>query len=62
MPDTTELARKLLESKDWKDEGYSLHSLFQIRDALKVLQGYGLADEFLLQQTEKYIRQKGEQE
>ena len=60
MPNTTELARKLLESEDWKDKGYSLHSLFQIRDALKVLQSYGLADEDLLKEVNKYIKQKGE--
>jgi len=48
-------------SKLMKEEpGYDLQDLFKIRDALMVLQGYGLADMDLLLETMKYINQIGE--
>jgi hypothetical protein len=39
---------------------YKLEDLFKIRDALVILQGYGLADMDLLLEVMKYINQKAE--
>jgi len=39
---------------------YTLQDLFKIRDALMILQGYGLADMDLLIEVMKFINEKGE--
>lgn len=56
--DAMALKRLLREMKS--DPEYTLEDLFKIRDALVVLQGYGLADLDLLLEVMKYINQKGE--
>ena len=57
---TTESAKKILVSGDLEKEGYSLKQLFEIRDALKILERYGLEDKELLAETELYIIQKAD--
>lgn len=42
------------------DKGLGLQDLFKIRDALMILQGYGLADMELMIEVMKYINQIGE--
>lgn len=56
--DQQALERLLQDIKN--ERGYDLQDLFKIRDALIVLQGYGLADLDLLIEVMKYINQKGE--
>ena len=60
MPNTKEIARKLLEGGVLTHRGYSLQDLFKIRDALYILDKYDLADTDLLKEVEKYIKQKAE--
>ena len=50
---------RLLEEMKQPDK-YTLQDLFKIRDALVVLQGYGLVDMDLLIQVMKFINQEGE--
>jgi len=50
---------KLLEEMN-KPDKYTLQDLFKIRDALVVLQGYGLVDMDLLIEVMKFINQEGE--
>ena len=60
MPNTQEIARKMLESGFLNEETYSLSDLFKIRDALMILAYYGLEDKVLLTEVNKYIAQKAE--
>jgi len=53
-----ELARKILESKEWQEGGYTLKELFEIRDALMTLAKYDLEDKDLLEEVNKYIKHK----
>jgi hypothetical protein len=53
-----ELAKKILASGDLDKPDYILKDLFSIRDALEILKDYGLGDEQLLEETNKYIQQK----
>ncbi len=46
---------KLLTAIEY-GESYSLSDLFKIRDALIVLKNYDLHDEFLLRETELFIK------
>jgi hypothetical protein len=55
-----ELAKKILASGDLNKPNYTLKDLFSIRDALEILKDYDLADEQLLEETNKYIQQKVE--
>ena len=50
---------KLLKEINQPDK-YTLQDLFKIRDALVVLQGYGLVDMDLLIEVMKFINQEGE--
>lgn len=56
----TKLAKHIFNSKDWHDERYEWHDLFKIHDALMILKQYDLEDKALLEQVEKFIKQKGE--
>lgn len=53
-----ELAEKILNCADFYEEKYSLSDLFKIRDALMILKGYNLEDLNLLEEVEKFIKQK----
>jgi len=53
-----DLARKILESKEWQEGGYTLKELFEIRDALVTLSKYNLEDRDLLMEVNKYIHHK----
>jgi len=55
---TTAINKLLYDIKNTSD--YSIQDLFKIRDALVVLQGYGLADIDLLLEVMKFINQKAE--
>ena len=56
---TTAINKLLYDIKNTSD--YSIQDLFKIRDALVVLQGYGLADIDLLLEVMKFINQKAEE-
>jgi hypothetical protein len=56
----TKGALKNLMQEMQSSEPYKLQDLFKIRDALMVLQGYGLADLELLIEVMKYINQEGQ--
>ena len=58
--DLYKVARAILMHPDWKEKGYDLKELFEIRDALSILDSYGLGDKDLRKEVDKYIRQKGE--
>jgi len=58
-----ELAQKLLSNGILNEpEMYTIRDLFRIRDALEILKDYGFADLDLLDEVNKYIKWKAENE
>lgn len=58
--DTKILAKAMLEKGFLNKETYSLQDLFRIKDCLNILKGYNLADLDLLEEVEKFLKQKVE--